>query len=143
VDCRRNGRAARQPSHLTVLASGLARRAVLAVLALDGVLSAILGAFFLPFYVGSVPLPVSGLLSGLTNAALVWAASHWTSSTRIAALPLWTWLATVAALMLGGPGGDVVLSGAGVMQMAPIILILLGAAPPVYVLRRLTSKVGS
>lgn len=99
------------------------------------------GAFLLPLYVGAVPLPVSGLISGLANAAFVWAALQWTSRPRLAMLPLWSWLATTAVLTLGGPGGDIVLSGAGLMQLAPLVFLVLGAGPPGYVLWRLTSKV--
>lgn len=94
----------------------------------------------LPIYIGSVPFPVSALLSGLLNAALVWAASRWTTSTRLAALPLWTWLLTVAVLSLGGPGGDVVLGGQGVMAYAALLLIVLGVAPPVWVLFRRNTR---
>ena len=117
------------------------RTAVLAVLTLDGLLSAIAGAFFLPLYLGSIPLPVSGLISGLVNAALVWAALGWTSNVRLAMLPLWSWLATTAILTLGGPGGDIVLSGAGVMQVAPLVFLALGAGPPGLLLWRLTARV--
>ncbi|OBJ85936.1 hypothetical protein [Mycobacterium asiaticum] len=113
------------------------RFVVLTLLAVDGVLSALAAALLLPSYIGSVPFPVSALLSGLLNAALVWAASRWTTSTRLAALPLWTWLLTVAVLSLGGPGGDVVLGGQGVMAYAALLLIVLGVAPPVWVLFRL------
>ena len=59
-------------------------------------LSAVAGAFFLPLYIGSMPFPISALISGLVNAALVWAALQWTSAPRVAALPLWAWLLTVA-----------------------------------------------
>lgn len=50
------------------------RFVVLSLLAVDGVLSALAGALLLPFYIGTVPFPLSGLISGLVNAALVWAA---------------------------------------------------------------------
>jgi hypothetical protein len=116
------------------------RFVVLAVLTLDGVLSAIAGAFFLPLYVGAFPAPFSGLLSGLVNVALVWAALQWAPTPRLAALPLWAWLVTALGLTLGGPGGDIVLSGAGVMQLAPVLFILLGGAPPAYVWWRLTAR---
>ena len=109
---------------------------MLGVLAIDGVLSAIAGALLLQERIGSVPFPVSALISGLVNIALVWAASYWTTRPRIAALPLWTWFATVLVLMLGGPGDDVVLGGAGVMQMAPLIFLVLGAGPPAWLLSR-------
>ena len=109
---------------------------VLTLLAIDGVLSAIAGALLLPLYVGRIPLPVSAVLSGLLNAALVWAAGHWTDSKRLAALPLWTWLATVAVFTLGGPGGDIVFGGHGVMAYSAPIFLLLGALPAAYLLRR-------
>ena len=86
------------------------RAVVLTLLAVDGVISAVLAAFFLPLRLGPVPFPISALISGLLNAALVWAALQWTSSPRLAALPLWTWLATVAGLTFPGPGDDAVFS---------------------------------
>ena len=109
---------------------------VLTLLAVDGVLSAIAGALLLPLYLGRIPFPISAVLSGLLNAALVWAAGHWTDSKRLAALPLWTWLACVAMFTLGGPGGDVVFGGPGVMADSAPIFLLLGALPAAYLLRR-------
>jgi hypothetical protein len=112
------------------------RFVVLALLAVDGVLSALAGALLLPSYIGSVPCPISGLLSGLLNAALVWAAGRWTRSSRVAALPLWTWLLTVAVISMGGPGDDVILGGQGLMAYGALVLIVLGVAPPAWVLWR-------
>ena len=140
---RRDRGPARQRSHLTTRSSGLLPFAALAILTLDGVLSAIVGAFFLPLYVGAVPLPISGLISGLLNLALVWAALQWVSSPRLAALPLWAWLITALGLTLGGPGDDIVLSGAGIMALAPLIFMVLGGGPPAYFLWRLTSRAGA
>ena len=129
-----------KPRAVSVDDSGAAdpaiRAVVLALLAVDGVLSALAGALLLPSYIGSVPFPISGLLSGLLNAALVWAAGKWTKSPRVAALPLWTWLLTVGAMSLGGPGDDVILGGNGLMAYSAPLLILLGVAPPVWVLWR-------
>jgi hypothetical protein len=112
------------------------RPVVLTLLGIDGVLSAVAGAFFLPFRIGSVPFPISALISGLLNAALVWAALQWTSSPRLASLPLWCWLLTVAGLTFGGPGDDIVFGGVGLMEYAPLLLIVLGALPPALVLWR-------
>ncbi len=109
---------------------------VLSVLALDGVLSALAASFLLPLRLGSVPFPISMLISGAVNAALVWAALQWTSSPRVAALPLWTWLATVLGLTFGGPGSDLVFGGVGVMAYAALPLIAVGALPPAAVLWR-------
>jgi hypothetical protein len=112
------------------------RGVVLTLLAVDGVLSALAGALLLPFYIGSVPFPISGLISGLVNAALVWAAGRWTKSPRLAALPLWTWLFTVGVISMGGPGDDIILGGQGVMAYGALVLIVLGVVPPVWVLWR-------
>lgn len=116
--------------------SGRLRVFILGVLAFDGVLSAVAGALFLPLYIGAVPFPISALISGLVNAALVWACLQWTSHPRLAALPMWTWLTTVVVLLLGGPGDDVVFGGTGIMQVSPLIFLLFGATPPGVVLWR-------
>jgi hypothetical protein len=110
------------------------RIVILVLLAVDGILSAVAGALLLPAYIGSIPFPISALISGLVNAALVWAAGRWTTSARLAALPLWTWLLTVLAMVLGGPGGDVIFGGRGVMAYSPLLLLAVGAAPPLVVL---------
>lgn len=112
------------------------RSMVLALLAVDGVLSALAGGLLLPAYVGTMPFPISALVSGCVNAALVWAAGRWTTSPRVAALPLWAWLCTVAAMSLGGPGDDVILGGRGLMAYGPLLFIVVGAAPPAWVLWR-------
>jgi hypothetical protein len=118
-------------------ARGRTGTVVLALLAVDGVLSAVAGALLLPLHLGPVPFPLSALASGLLNAALVWAAGYWADSRRLAALPLWTWLATVAAFTLGGPGGDIVFGGPGIMAFSVLIFLLIGALPAALVLRRM------
>ncbi len=110
------------------------RAVVLTLLAVDGIISAVLAAFFLPLRLGAVPFPISALLSGVLNAALVWAALQWTSSPRLAALPLWAWLATVAGLTFPGPGDDAVFSA----EWALLLLIVVGALPPALLLYRRT-----
>ena len=112
------------------------RFVVLTLLAVDGILSALAGALLLPSYIGSIPFPISALISGLLNAALVWAAGRWARSPRMAALPLWTWLLTAAVISIGGPGDDVILGGQGLMRYSALLLIVLGVAPPVWVLWR-------
>jgi len=111
--------------------------ALLALLAVDGVLCALAGALLLPIHLGPVPFPVSALVCGLVNAGLVWAAGHCTESTRLAAVPLWAWLATVAMLTMGGPGGDIVFGGPGILAYSVLIFLVLGALPAVLVLRRM------
>ncbi|MCV7052558.1 hypothetical protein H7H82_18505 [Mycobacterium heidelbergense] len=124
------------PVHDSAATDPAIRFVVLALLAVDGVLSALAGALLLPSYIGSIPFPISALISGLLNAALVWAAALWTRSTRVAALPLWMWLVTVAVLSMGGPANDVILGGRGLMAYGAVVLIILGGAPPAWVLWR-------
>ena len=75
-------------------------------------------------------------MTGAVNAALVWAAMYWTNSPRLAALPLWTWLLTVAGLTLGGPGGDIIFGGSGVMAYSALLFIVAGVLPPAWLLWR-------
>ena len=112
------------------------RMVVLVLLTIDGVISAVTGALLLPIYLGTVPFPVSALITGLVNAALVWATGYWTESKRLAALPLWAWLVTVAAMTLGGPGGDIVFGGPGVMAYSALLFLVVGAGPAVWLLWR-------
>jgi hypothetical protein len=112
------------------------RVVVLTLLAVDGILSAIAGALLLPAHIGAAPFPISALVSGLVNAALVWAARQRTASVRLAALPLWTWLLTVVAMILGGPAEGLIISGPGGLVYGPLLLTVLGLAPPVWVLWR-------
>ncbi|ORA54790.1 hypothetical protein BST22_05120 [Mycolicibacterium chubuense] len=112
------------------------RLLVLGVLALDGVLSALMAVFFLPLRIGGVPLPISAVLSGALNVGLVWVALQWTTSPRLAALPLWTWLATVLLCTFGGPGDDIVFGGSGLMEYASVLLIAVGALPAGWLLSR-------
>ena len=134
------GRLARQRSDL--IGDHGARAVVLSALAIDGVLCALATSLFLPLYLGSVPFPISAVIAGVVNLALVWAGTEWATSTRLAALPLWTWLLTVAALTLGGPGGDIVFSGSGIGGLAPILLIAVGAGPAGWFLWRRSRPAG-
>lgn len=109
---------------------------VLALLALDGVLCAVATALLLPAHVGAVPFPLSALIGGLVNAGLVWVACRCTSSLRLAALPLWTWLVAIALMTLGGPGDDLIFADRGVMAYGVLLMILLGSAPPGWLLWR-------
>jgi hypothetical protein len=112
------------------------RIVVLTLLAVDGAISAIVGALLLPTYIGTIPFPVSALISGLLNAVLVWAAGRWTVSARVAALPFWTWLLTVLLMCVPGPGGDVIFGGRGVLAYSPLLLLVMGVVPPFLVLYR-------
>jgi hypothetical protein len=113
---------------------------ILVLLAIDGVISAVVGALLLPYYIGVVPFPISAFISGALNAALVWAAMQCTESLRLAALPMLTWLAAVALMTLGGPGGAVIFTGPGVMAYSALLFMVVGALPPALLLRRRLSR---
>ena len=83
-----------------------------------------------------MPFPISALLSGLVNAALVWAALQWTSVAATGRAAVVVLAADRCALTFGGPGDDIVFGGAGVMEYAALLLIVLGALPPAVLLWR-------
>lgn len=118
---------------------------VLVLLGLDGVLVGLLGTFFLPEFLGVVPFPISAIAAGAMNLALVWAAAYWAPpGSRLTALPMYTFLATVFVLMVFGPGGDSVYGGPGIYQAGPLMLLLLGCGPSVWwVLRRQRHAAGA
>jgi hypothetical protein len=132
VGRRLTGRNARQHPDLNDRSSSGARPVILGLLAFDGVLSAVAGVLLLPVFIGTIPLPISALVSGVVNAALVWAALQWTTSPRLAALPLWAFLLTILGLTFGGPGGDMMFDG----LTSAVVMILFGSAPPAYLLWR-------
>ena len=109
---------------------------VLVLLGMNGVLSALMAVFFLPLRIGGVPVPISAVLSGVVNALLVAVALQWTDNARVAAVPVWTWLLTALAFSFGGPGGDIVFGGIGIMEFAPLLLLTLGALPAAWLLTR-------
>jgi hypothetical protein len=111
---------------------------MLALLAFDGVLSAVAGVLFLPMFIGTIPFPISAIICGVLNAALVLATLQWTTNLRLAALPLWGFLVTVLLLTFGGPGGDMMFDGLA----GAVVMVFFGAAPPAFVLWRRTSQVG-
>ena len=55
------------------------RVVVLVLLAVDGVLCAVAAALLLPSYIDAVWVPLSAVIAGLVNTALVWAAMQWTA----------------------------------------------------------------
>ncbi|MCQ4119933.1 hypothetical protein [Rhodococcus tibetensis] len=110
--------------HTDVLA-----RVTLALLVFDGFLCAVLAVLFLPMYLGATPFPVSILVAGAVNVALVIAARSATGRVGSAALPLVGWTAGFLLCMLGGPGGDILL-----LASAWTLLLFLGGliSPAAY-----------
>lgn len=107
---------------------------VLAILALDGVLCAVATALLLPAHLGAAPFPVSAVIGGVVNTGLVWLALQCTASLRVAALPMWTWLVTIAAMTVGGPGGDLIFAGSGVLEYGVLLMMVAGSAGPGWLL---------
>lgn len=66
----------------------------------------------------------------------MWVAQRCTESLRLAVLPLWTWLLTIALMTFGGPGDDLIFADRGVMAYGVLLMIVLGSAPPGWVLWR-------
>lgn len=139
------GRASRQHPNLSSQAprtvdsdgaTSAVSRIVLTLLAVDGVITAVVGALLFPYFLGVVPFPVSALLVGLANMALVWAAMQHSDSLLRGGLPLWTFLAAVVVLILGGPGDDVIFNGPNLYAFGSLIFIVVGALPAVWLLKR-------
>ncbi|MET0196881.1 hypothetical protein CH289_15430 [Rhodococcus sp. RS1C4] len=104
----------------------LVSRATLAVLIFDGFLCGVLSILFLPTYLGSVPFPVSALLAGAANVALLFAARKVAEEPVAVASPLIAWFVAVLLCMFGGPGGDVLL----LADWRTAVLLLGGLVPP-------------
>ncbi|MBY6411679.1 hypothetical protein HQ346_12980 [Rhodococcus sp. BP-252] len=104
----------------------LVSRATLAVLIFDGFLCGVLSVLFLPTYLGSIPFPVSALLAGVANVALLFAARKVAERPAAIASPLIGWGVGVLLCMFGGPGGDVLL----LADWRTALLLVGGAVPP-------------
>ncbi|WP_282781370.1 MULTISPECIES: hypothetical protein [unclassified Nocardia] len=104
---------------------------IAALLVLDGVVSLVLEALFLPIYLGhadvvaahpttaqaaalaadltagAVPFPVTALIAAVVNVLLLKGMSTVTDRLGLIALPLTAWTLSYLLLTFGGPGGDV------------------------------------
>ena len=103
-------------------------RVALGVLVFDGFLSAVLGVLFLPTYIGAVAFPISALVSGLVNVALVFLARTITGPNRRAGWPLVGWAFGFLLCTFGGPGGDIVLP----QSWQSLLMLALGIGPAGY-----------
>jgi len=84
----------------------------LLLLTLAGALAALLEAFLVPLYAGSVIVPVAVLLAVAGNVALPRLARALVPRTGASLAPLLAWLAVMFVFLLGRPEGDVVFPGA-------------------------------
>ncbi|NNH69844.1 hypothetical protein HLB23_08190 [Nocardia uniformis] len=122
---------------------------IAAVLVLDGVVTLLLEALFLPIYLGradvpespallaqaqplaatltagAVPFPITVLIAAVVNVLLVKGMSTVTDRIGMMALPLTAWTVTYMLCTLGGPGGDVLF-----MNDWPTLALLVGGLLP-------------
>lgn len=108
------------------------------ILAVDGLLVALFAVFFLPQWIGSVPVPISGLLGGLATAGLVVLGIRLLGRS-FGAAPIIGFGIGLLLAMLGGPGGDVLIPN----DWRMFVLVLGGLVPPVVVLLRAASNPGA
>ncbi|MEU1983390.1 hypothetical protein [Nocardia sp. NPDC019395] len=120
------GAKARIGRWLDAAANSIPRPVIIAVLMLDAVIALILEVLYLPLYIGAVAFPITALLAGPVNLALVWAAE--TVSTRLSVLflPVGAWLAAFLTAASRGPGGDFPLRS----DLPTLLLFLCGAVVP-------------
>ena len=102
---------------------------VVAGLAVDAALLAMLELFYLTLAAGPVPLPVSAVVALVSTPWLVRRAGE-QGGPGSAALPLVVWTLTIAVLGLAGPGGDVLL----LSDWTSLALVVAGMIPAAFVL---------
>jgi hypothetical protein len=105
------------------------QRLILALLAVDTVLLAVLELFFLPLRTGVVPLPVTVVVGAVTTP---WLVSTTAKLVRpgLSWVPLAVWVVVVFGFGLLGPGGDLVL----IQDWRALVLLGASALPGALVL---------
>ncbi len=102
---------------------------LLALLAVDTVLLALLELFFLPLRIGVVPVPVTVLVGAVTTPWLVWTTAKLVRP-ALSWVPLALWVLVVFGVGLLGPGGDLVL----IQDWRALLLLGASALPGAMVL---------
>lgn len=103
---------------------------IIVVLMFDAVLTLAIEVLYLPLYIGPVPIPVSALLAGAINLALIRAARVVSPRPAVLFLPLAAWTLGFLVAASTGPGGDVPLTS----DIRTLLLFLFGLAPPLIYL---------
>ncbi|MFF0542860.1 hypothetical protein ACWEVD_29110 [Nocardia thailandica] len=110
---------------------------IVAALLFDAALSLALEVLFLPLYRGSVPIPVTALLAGVVNVALVHGMTTVTSRPGFLAAPLVVWTLGFLVCASSGPGGDIMLGS----DWRTLLLLFCGLIPPlVYLYVRVNAR---
>jgi hypothetical protein len=118
----------------------VADRLFLALLVFDAAVLAVVELVFLPLSfdgyllpnLDGLPLPLMQLVAAVTTPLLVARAGELSPRPLVAAAPLVTWIAVVAAVGVFGPGGDVLLTA----DWRSLLLFACGALPSAVVLGR-------
>lgn len=143
----------RAASRDTARTDGAAAVAVMTLLVLSGLFTLIFEVMYLPIYLGSgtlpapeaqivaapeglaasltdgaVAFPVTALLAGVLNVALVAAMRTLTDRPGISLLPVLAWTFGFLASSVSGPGGDVML----LSDWPTLLLLLCGLVPPLF-----------
>lgn len=98
---------------------------MLTLLVIDGAAVGVLSVFFLPLWIGGVPLPVSALIAGFVNLLLVRTAAQHCDRTLWISAPLLAWGVAVAVLALGSMGGNAAVPA----DWRGALLVLVGVLP--------------
>ena len=108
-------------------------RVIMALLVIDGAAIGVLSVFFLPLWVGGVPMPVTVLVAGIANLLLVRAAANYADRLLLVSAPLLAWGAVFLILALSSPGGSVIVPA----NLRAALLVLVGVLPAaIWVARR-------
>ncbi|OLT42074.1 hypothetical protein BJF85_23600 [Saccharomonospora sp. CUA-673] len=110
---------------------------MVALLAIDAALLALLELFYLPLRldgnilprVGDLPFPIVIVVAAVTTPWLVSIASG-LGNRKLGMIPLLVWLVTILVVGVTGPGGDLVLIG----DVRTLLLLACGALPAGLVL---------
>ncbi|WP_062973278.1 hypothetical protein [Nocardia flavorosea] len=110
----------------TAAVNGIPGPLIIAVLVIDAVIALVLEVLYLPLYIGTVPVPITAILAGPVNLALVWAVATVSTRLSILFLPVGAWLAAFLIAASRGPGGDYPLRS----DLPTLLLFLSGAVVP-------------
>ncbi len=102
-------------------------RILLGLATVGGAVCAVGATMYLYLYSGAVPLPLSAVLFGGFLAAISVAARRLGGEPVHGALPVIAFLLVIAAFLLGGPGGDIVLYA----DWRLLLLVLCGIGMPI------------
>lgn len=107
-------------------ATGILGPLIIAVLVVDAVIALVLEVLYLPLYIGTVPIPITAILAGPVNLALVWGIATVNTRLSVLFLPVGAWLAAFLIAAGRGPGGDYPLRS----NLPTLLLFLCGAVVP-------------